>query len=166
MALIAMTTAEAVDYVSVLDPSKTKVKVPNDIADPSKGSKDSWQIGPGATVFKLAPLDVFLMGFIYDNASQLTGEEGSAKIGINTRVNQTNIEAVRHGLKGLVNFKDAKGGEIVFETQKAVVNGRPYDVVSDKVMNTFGVRLIQELAAKIKEISEVTASEEKNSDTA
>jgi hypothetical protein len=33
-------------------------------------------------------------------------------------------------------------------------------------MNTFGVRLIQELAAKIKEISEVTAAEEKNSDAA
>ena len=42
------------------------------------------------------------------------------------------------------------------------MNGRPYDVVSDKVMNTLGIRLIQELAAEIKKLSEVSASEEKN----
>ena len=31
-------------------------------------------------------------------------------------------------------------------------------------MNTLGIRLIQELAAQIKEISEVTPAEEKNSE--
>ena len=164
MALIAMTTADAIDYVSDLDPSKRKTKTARDPQDPSKGFIESWEIKEGATTFKLRPLDVFLNSMIYDNASMLQGMEGSNAMGVQMKVNQTNLEAVRHGLIGFTNFKDAKGNAVVFATQKAVVNGRPYDVVSDKVMNTFGIRLIQELAAKIKEISEVTPAEEKNSE--
>ena len=71
-------------------------------------------------------------------------------------------DAVRHGLVGVSNFADAKGNAIKFETQKAVVNGRPYDVVSDTVMNHLGIVLIQELGREIKRISEVSAAEEKN----
>ena len=163
MALIAMTTADAIDYVSDLDPSKRKTKVLRDQSKPEKGYIESWDIGPGATSFRLRALDVFLMGVIYDNASMLQGKEGSNEYGIQTKVNQTNIEAVRHGLIGFTNFRNSKGDAITLETQKAVVNGRPYDVVSDKVMNCFGIRLIQELAMRIKEISEVTPAEEKNS---
>ena len=163
MALVAMTTADTIDYVSDLDPSKRKTKTLRDPKDPSKGYIESWNVVEGATTFKLRPLDVFMMGTIYDNASILSGKEGSNEYGIQTKVNQTNIQAVRHGLIGFENFADAKGNHIVFDTQKEVVNGRPYDVVADKIMNTMGVKLIQELAGKIKEISEVTPAEEKNS---
>jgi hypothetical protein len=149
MALVAMTTHDTVDYVSDLDPAKTK-----------ENGKDV--IAEGATVFKLKPLDVFLMGHIYDNASVLRGAPGSQEVGIHTRVNQTNIETVRHGLAGLDNFADAKGNAIIFKTQKASVNGRPYDVVEDRIMNMLGVRLVAELADKVKSISEVTKAEEKN----
>ena len=162
MALIAMTTADAVDYVSDLDPAKTKKKVPVDDMDVSKGTKIAVTIGEGATIFKLKSLDVFLMGYIYDTASHLGRREGSEEIGIHTRMNQTNIECVRHGLAGFTNFSDSKGGQIAFKTQQAVVNGRPYDVVSDDVMNALGVRLIQDLATEIKRISEVSTVEEKN----
>jgi len=162
MALVAMTTADAIDYVSDLDPSKRPTKTPRDSNDPSKGYVEGFEILPGATTFKLRSLDVFMMGTIYDNASMLRGQDGSNEFGIQTRVNQTNIDTVRHGLIGLTNFSDSRGNAVQFETQKAVVNGRPYDVVSDKVMNCFGVRLISELATQIKEISEVTAAEEKN----
>ena len=163
MALVAMTTSDTVDYVSDLDPCKRKVKEYRDPEDPSKGFEMKEELLPGATVFKLRPLDVFLMGYIYDNASTLSGKEGSSEIGIHTRVNQTNIDAVRHGLADFENFTDPKGGQVRFKTQKAVVNGRQYDVAHDDVMNMFGVKLIQELAAKVKEISEVSPSEEKNS---
>jgi hypothetical protein len=166
MALIAMTTADAVDYVSNLDPSKVRKKVPVDENDVSKGTKTITVIGEGATVFKLKSLDVFLMGYIYDNASHLGRREGSDEVGIHTRMNQTNIECARHGIVGFTNFTDSKGGQVAFKTQTAVVNGRPYDVVSDEVMNLLGVRLIQDLASEIKRISEVSASEEKNSDGA
>ena len=163
--LVAMTTADTVDYVSDLDPSKRKVKTARDPEDPSKGFDEAWVVGPGATTFKLRGLDTFMMSTIYDNASVLQGTEGSNQYGIQTKINQTNVEAVRHGLIGFTNFADAKGNGIGFETQKAFVNGRKYDVVADKVMNTMGVRLVQELATKIKEMSEVTAAEEKISGT-
>jgi hypothetical protein len=164
MALIAMTTADTIDYVSIRDPSKKPVKKEVKAATPDEAAQfiDDFEIGPGATVFSLKPLDVFLMGFIYDNASTLSGKQGTDEVGIHTRVNQTNIECVRHGLAGFKNFTDAKGGQVTFKTQKAVVNGRTYDVAGDAVINMMGVRLIQELAAQIKSISEVSASEEKN----
>lgn len=166
MALIAMTTADTVDYVSDKDPSKKTNKVQRDPENPAAGFDVTTEILPGATVFKVRPLDVFLMGFIYDNASSLTGREGSSEIGIHTKVNQTNIEAVRHGLLGWENFTDAKGGAARFKTQRAVVNGRTYDVAHDDVMNSMGIQLIQELAAEVKRISEVTPAEEKNSEGA
>ena len=164
MALIAMTSADAIDYVSDLDPCKKKLKTLHDQDDPSKGTFESVEILPGATVFKLRSLDVFLMSMIYDNASQLRGKEGSTEFGIQTNVNQTNVQAVRHGLIGFTNFSDSKGNAVTYATQKENVNGRPYDVVADKVLNCFGVRLIQELAMRIKEISEVTPADEKKSE--
>ncbi|MCO5157878.1 MAG: hypothetical protein M9945_14210 [Aquamicrobium sp.] len=162
MALIAMTVSDTIEHVSDRDPCKKKITVPVDPGDPSKGVKEDFVIEEGATVFFLKPLDVFLNGYIYDNASSLTGKEGSAEVGIKTRVNQTNIDAVRHGLAGFRNFVDAKGSQIAFKTQKDVVNGREYDVASDETISKLGLRLIQELAGRIKEISDVTTDEEKN----
>ena len=162
MALIAMSSSDVIDFVSDLDPAKSKQATLIDPNDPSKGEIMSDTVGPGATVFQLKSLDVFLMGYIYDNASTLSGEQGSSAIGIHTRVNQTNIEAVRHGLVGFRNFADANGKHILFNTQTVVVNGRKYEVASDETVTRLGIRLIQELATKIKEISEVTAEEEKN----
>jgi hypothetical protein len=163
MALIALTVSDTVEYVSNLDPAKTKVKVPVDPLDLSKGEVSKTVIGEAATTFNLSPLDVFLMGYIYDNASTLSGKQGDDTVGIHTRMNQTNIDTVRHGLRGFTNFCDAKGNQIKFKTQKAVVNGRSYDVVHDDLMNVFGVRLIAELSDEIKRVSEVMAGEEKNS---
>ena len=155
MALIAMTTADTIEYVSDLDPAKVW-----NVPDP--GQKPAFTIKPGATVFKLRALDVFLKGIIYDNASGLTRKSDSDEVGIVTRVNQTNVEAVRHGLVGFENFKNSKGGDVPFKTAKIFVNGRPYDVVDDETMNALGIRLIQELALAIKDISEVKGDEEKN----
>ena len=163
MALIALTVSDTVEYVSDLDPAKSKQPVPIDPADPSKGTTMKEVVGDGATVFLLKPLDVFLMGYIYDNASTLSGKQGDDTVGIHTRVNQTNIDAVRHGLAGFRNYADRNGNAIPFKTQKAVVNGREYDVAHDDILKTLGIRLIQELADKVKEISEVSPDEEKNS---
>jgi len=163
MAIIAMTTSDTLDYVSDIDPAKVKTRVLKDPMDLSKGYEIKTVISPGATVFKLRSLDVFLKGMIYDSASVLQGKEGSAEYGIHTKMNATNIDDVRHGLLGFENFTDNKGIMIVYETTKAMVNGRVYDVASDKTLNTLGIRLIQEMASEIKKISEVTAAEEKNS---
>lgn len=162
MALIAMTVADTISYVSDKDPAKHKKPVLIDPSDPSKGEILSEEVGKGATKFFLKPLDVFLMAHIYDNASTLSGRQGDDMVGIHTRVNQTNIDAVRHSLTGFENFPDKKGNQVRFSTQKAVVNGREYDVASDETMRHLGLQLIQELGDKVKEISEVTAEEEKN----
>lgn len=167
MALVAMTTADVIKYVSDLDPAKKKEQVPVDENDASKGLKTvetiDWE---KATVFHLRPLDVYLMGYIYDSASVLTGKQGSEEVGIHTRVNKTNIDAVRFGLARIDNFKDGHGQLIRFKTQNDVVNGREYEVAHDDIMNSLGVKLISELANKIKEISEVSKAEEKNSEQA
>lgn len=162
MALIAMTTSDLIDYVSDRDPAKIRKQVPVDPTDPQKGTREEIVIGEGATVFKLRGLDVFLMGHIYDNASQVSGKQGSDEVGIKTLINKTNLEAVKHGLAGFVNFSDAKGRPIIFNTRRHNVAGRDYTVVEDSVLNSLGLMLIQELAEQIKKISDVSASEEKN----
>ncbi|MBY0560011.1 hypothetical protein [Hyphomicrobium sp.] len=164
MAIKALTLSETFEHVSDTDPSKIKKTVPVDPKDPAKGTKEEVTIEEGATVFGLKPLDVFLMGHIYDNASTLTGKQGSEDIGIHTRVNQTNIEAVKFGLAYFKNFKDEKGNDLVVKPVKAHVNGREYDAASDETLKHLGNRLIAELAREIKEKSEVTKDDEKNSD--
>jgi len=163
MALIAMTTSETITYVSDKDPAKKKTIAFLDPNDPSKGETTTSEIGSDATVFRLRPLDVFLMGYIYDNASELSGRQDSIEIGIRTKINQTNIEAVRHGLVGFSNFFDKTGKEVCFGANNIKINDRDYTVASDATMKLLGIQLIQELAEQIKNISEVSASEEKNS---
>lgn len=162
MALKALTVDTTVEYVSDMDPAKKRVMVPVDPNDKSKGEREEVQIEPGATVFKLKPLDVFLMGMIYDNASTLHGRQGDDTVGISTKVNQTNIDAVRHSLVGLENFTDEQGNPVKIAFQDVMVGGREYKVVADRTLNRLGIRLIGELASQVKEISEVKKEVEGN----
>lgn len=164
MALYALTTAEVVDFVSPSDSDYKVTQVPVDPADASKGTKDQITIGPNASVFRIRPLDVFLMAHIYDNASSLTGKTGSTEVGIHTKVNQTNLDTVRFGLAGLPdNWGDRKGLKVPYAVEKTSVNGREYSAVTEPVLRSLGLNLIQELASRIKEISEVSADDEGNS---
>jgi hypothetical protein len=165
MALIGISVGDTFDYVSDSDPAKKRVDVPIDSEDPSKGSRSEVVIGDDATVFELGVLDVFLMGMIYDRATAISKAEDDS-LGFSTRVNQTNIEAVRFGLRGWRNFRDRDGREIPFETTKHHVGNRKYMVVADDCLNRLGIRRIRELGQQIKEHSEVQAAEEKNSATA
>lgn len=162
MALRANTIGDTFEYVADADPCKVKVQTQIDPKDSSKGFITDYIIKDGATKFFLSSLDVFLMGDIYDNSQALTGEEGSRKVGIQTRMNLTNIEAVRHGLKGWDNFLDNSGNPVKFKTTEIQVNGRDYTVASDETMKALGIRLVAELAGKIKEASEVSPGDEKN----
>ena len=167
MALMAMTTSDVIKYVSDKDPAKIRKTVPIDPEVPEGDKREEVIIGPNATVFHLAPLDVFLMGYIYDNASSLTGRQGGTEIGIQTKMNQTNIEAVRFGLIQVDNFLDDKSGKLVsLKRVKSALAGRRYDAVPDEIMTKLGVQLVGELAAEIKRISEVSEAEVKNSDEA
>lgn len=163
LALMAMTTSAVIKYVSDKDPAKTRIFVPVDPEKPEGDKKIEIVIGPNATVFHLAPLDVFLMGYIYDNASSITGTQGASVIGITTKVNQTNIDAVKFGLVGIDNFVDDKNGNlVVLKRIKSAHAGRRYEAVPDEVLTKLGVQLVQELADEIKRISEVSSAEAKN----
>jgi hypothetical protein len=163
MALVGISAAEAQDYVSDMDPCKRVIETPVDPADPSKGVKKETVIDEGATVFSLAGLDCFLMAKIYDDTSHLTRNTAEvAEFGLKTRINQTNVEAVRYGLKGWEHLTDAKGNDMPFSTVKRTHDGREYTVASDACLARLGVRLISELGDRIKAMSEVTKAEAKN----
>jgi hypothetical protein len=117
-------------------------------------------------VFTLGVLDVFIMGVIYDETSSISRGDDPTKVGIVTRLNQANIEAVRFGLRGWRNLKDAQGNDLAFRTVKRSVAGREYAVASDECLARLGIRDVRELAQVIKDKSEVGRDEEKNSATA
>ena len=122
--------------------------------DPAKGT-------PEATVFTLGTLDVFITAHIIDRAMQFSGQGEDTKIEF--RNNQQNIDAVRFGLKGWANFKDAAGNDIPFKTLKRNVHGRDYTVVSDDSLNALPLELIEELAGELRKKNTLTKDEAKNS---
>lgn len=166
MALKALTVSAVFSYVSDLDSAKKRVQVPVDPADPSKGMKEDIQIAEGATKFLLKPLDVYLMAHIYDRASVLSrnaAESASSNdVSIHTRVNQTNIDAVRFGLTGFENFTDASGSNVALKTVTDNINGREYKAVDADIMNMLGLQLIAELSEQIKQASQVSKADAKN----
>lgn len=168
MALLAMSPDDTFDFVSLRDPSAVIEQVPNDPKNPGAGSHPevvSWKAD--ASVFKVRPLDPFLMGMIYDDASRVQATAGSNTVGVTTRINQTNAEAVRFGLAALPpGWMDTKGRPVQYITNKINRNGRTYEAVQDSVLTALGNGLISELAEKIHAISEVTVGEEKNSGAA
>lgn len=167
MALVGISVAETFDYVSDGDPCKRRVAVPVDPDDPEKGTRETTVIDDGATVFKLGGLDVFVYGRITDNASSITRSEDDTKpIDFKTRLNASNIEAVRYGLKGWKHFTDQAGNDVPFGTVKRIEDGREYIVVSNACLKRLGLRLIGELGSRIREASEVSKAEQKNSVTA
>lgn len=162
MAIRALTLSAVLTHVLTSDPSRTVPKVPVDPEDESKGFK--WGepvIGDDATVFSYRPLDVFLMGHIYDRASILS-QAADGQTDLKTRINETNIDAVRYGLTGLKNFIGDDGNEVVFKTVTRVINGREYQAVADEILVMLDVNSISELAGKIKEASSVKKATEKN----
>ena len=170
MALVGISRSDSFDYVSNDDPCKRRVQR----SLPSENGKarvllDAFDVvvDDGATVFKLGVLDVFLMGMIYDRSTKISRSvEDSGEVAMHTSLNATNIETVRFGLRGWEHFRDAAGHDIAFKIEKRIVMGRNYDACSDDMLQLLGIRLIAELATAIKEASEVSKAEAKNSASA
>ena len=163
MALTGISIADAFDYVSDSDPCKRKVATSVD------GTlKTETVIDDGATTFRLGVLDVFLMGMIYDSSSVIGRgvDTDVGQIDVKTRLNATNIDAVRYGLRGWTHFSDSAGNDIPFETVERIVQSRTYRAVTDECLARLGIRLISELGQQIKAASEVGKAETKNSVTA
>ena len=164
MALVGISVFDAFDYVSDTDPCKRKVETPTD----GGITKITTVIDDGATTFRLGVLDVFLMGMIYDNSSVIGRgpDTGEGQIDVKTRLNATNIEAVRYGLRGWTHFTDAQGNDIPFVSADRIVQGRTYKAANDDCLARLGIQLIAELGQQIKTASEVGKAETKNSVTA
>jgi len=81
-----------------------------------------------------------------------------------TRMNiaEQDFEFVKFGLKGFKNFKDAKGSEIAFKTEKKTLGNTEYDVVSDETIKYIPRIAITEIAKKIAEENIISEDEEKN----
>lgn len=162
-----MSISDTVKHVSIYDPARIVTKVPVDPNDPSGPTKEEVTYGDDATIFRLSSLDVYLMADIYDNTSAWSQNQATAgEATLRTKLNKTNLEACRFGLRGWSNFKDAKGNDITLEKVNITYNGRDYEVVSDTSLQMLGIRLVNELGAKIKELSNVSRAEEKNSEGA
>lgn len=161
MALVALNKSVQFRYVSDRDPSKSSKETPIDPKDLSKGMVTEEVIDSGATVFILQPLDVFLMGKVFDQNMRFK-QNGEAEVGIEMAINQTNIEAVKYGLVGWEGLKGADGSDIPFTSTNVILGGRKYTVASDKSLNCLDVELFGELGAKVKEKSRVTVSQAKN----
>lgn len=178
MAITAHTRSDTFPYVLDRDPAKKRKKnIPLDPDNTSAGEI----ITPGnpvqldnsdfdidwdnATVFHLHGLDVFLHGYIFDNASSFSASSsGEGAFDVKTFQNRTNIEMVRFGMTtAWRNFKDKKGNDIPFRTVKRTINGREYEAADDASIDNLDLRAIAELAARIREASEVTGDDEKKS---
>jgi hypothetical protein len=135
MAVIGISRSETFEYV--LDSDPCKKRIPLDVPGIENGEKITEEvvIEEGATVFKLGVLDLFLMGEIYDKSTLVTRNDADHQVGVHTRLNQTNIDAVRFGLKGWTNFPDRAGNDIAFKTVEKVVNGRKYHVVAASIQS-------------------------------
>lgn len=170
MALIGVSRSETFDYVSEHDPCRVTIEVPIDPENPEKGTRTEVDIAAseerGATIFKLSVLDVFLMGMIYDKTTSVTRTDDDAGVGIQTKINQANIEATRFGLRGWRNFQNREREQLEFLTEEKSLGARNYVVASDISLNRLGIRLVRELGQEIKQRSEVSGREAKNFVTA
>lgn len=72
------------------------------------------------------------------------------------------IEAVKFGLKGAVNFKNASGDDIAIEKVNKSVGDSKYSVVSSNVIEIIPFEIIIELGTAILTISKLSEQETKN----
>lgn len=160
MAMIAVSMDDILDYVSNRDPSKKMIQVPLNIKN--EQGEDLFDLveeidWDSATVFELGPLDQRTHHRLVDNAMKVSQGQG-----IQMNVNQTNYEVVRFGLRGWRNFLDKDGKPVKFLTDKVPVGSATYNAVNDQTMSALGHDLIKELAARIKQLSQVSVEQAKN----
>ncbi len=127
----------------------------------SKSDKD--QNSP--TKWHLGFLDSLIMAQIDDQITvfEADAKDPQANAKTTLKVNQSKIELVRFGLKGIDNFIDHTTKKpVVFETESVTRNGKAYTVVSESLLKKIPRSILYELADEIKNQNEFSESEEKN----
>ncbi len=126
--------------------------------------------GPDKTIWVLGTLDAYTWAYLNDNLAEFEveiSEDETVVPKTRMKIHASAIEACRYGLRGWKNFKDEKGGEIPFETEKIqLTDGRVYQVVKSGVLGRIPIDVIMEISNKLREVNLVTEEEEKNSEGA
>ena len=116
----------------------------------SKDYISKFDDGEQKTIWKLGVLSAYAFAYvgskISDPAKSLDGM----------------IEVVRFGLLGFDNFKDAKGNNVEFITQRKDVSSRTFTIVSESIISIIPIDIIIELGGKILEMTKLSEQEIKN----
>lgn len=135
--IIGLSLDESLEYVSQFDPDKDKPD-----GNPTK--------------FKLNTLDSRVMGHLRDRSTRLSVNPNAGpndNVDTEVAMNEVNFEMVQFGLGGINPFVDQKGNEIPFKTVKRNLRGKSYEIVSDDVISRLPMKVIAELAGKLRELN-------------
>jgi hypothetical protein len=103
------------------------------------------------TVFKISAIS----SKIQARATRLIGEKGEG-------ASEMMMEVFRFGVKGILNFVDARGVPLAFDTTTIPLGAETVPVVADSVMNRIHIKIILEVGARILELSNLQEQEQKN----
>lgn len=107
--------------------------------------------GETKTVFKISPIS----SPVQARVGRLAGVDGQGAL-------DCMIEAFKFGVKGIVNFQNARGVPIQFKTDEVTIDGNKCSIVSRETLDVVPLNVISEVGAKIISISNLTDKEIKN----
>lgn len=124
----------------------------------SQDSEDS------PTIWKIGSLTAEQRALVKDVSTEVVHDEsrGDNGVVINYKANKAAYAACRLGLKGVENFLDEDGNEIVINLQSGIVSGIKGELVPVEAMNRIPSTIIQELSEQILGDSYLTEEESGN----
>ncbi len=141
--IIGLDLSQTEEFVSEFDPEK----------DEPEGNP---------TKFKLLTLDSRVMGHLRDRATRMKIKPSAkADDDVETEVamNEVAFETVQFGLGGITPFEDAEGQEIPWAVTKRNLRGKSYEIASDVVVNRLPLRVINEIATRLRVINNLGEDE-------
>jgi hypothetical protein len=131
-------------------------------SDPDKGK-------PGATVFHLRTLPSRVFGAIVDGSMTFTVDtsgqaDENAEASSQMNMKQANYELAAFAMVGFDNLPDpeADEGSLTFKDIGSNVGGKSYRRCRSEIMDVIPADVIDEIAAKVREMNGVSEEEEKN----
>ena len=120
--------------------------------------------GEDQTIWLLGTIDAVLLAQLEDDLLhfKVGAEEGDTETKL--KMNEKNVEVVRHGLKGFTNFTDNGGAEVRYQKRSVTRAGRSVSVMEDATLRRIPAPIIRELAEQILAGNSLTEDEVKNSD--
>lgn len=114
------------------------------------------------TLWQIGVLDSRVLGIIEDKATSITidNTDLDGETGVQMAANAVAYAIAQFGLRGFTNFTN-DDGEVVFETERKVLGGKPYEVVKSSILETIPSDVVKWLASEVKALNTLTQSEGK-----